>query len=93
MSATPVSIRLNGDTYKALCALSKERKRTVHWLMTEAIQRYAELESKREAFRKQTLEAWEEYAETGLHVTLDEVTDWVDTWGTEHEKAAPVCHG
>jgi len=49
-------------------------------------------EEKREAFRRETLAAWEEYAQTGLHVTMDEVTDWVKTWGTDEERDAPVCH-
>jgi len=92
MSAVPISIRLNDTTYYALGKLAKARKRTVHWLMTDAIQKYTELELKQEVFRKETLKAWEEYAETGLHLTLDEVSNWAETWGTDKEKAAPTCH-
>jgi len=51
-----------------------------------------EREEKRDAFRRETLKAWEEYVQTGLHVTLDEVTAWVETWGTDQERDAPLCH-
>ena len=41
---------------------------------------------------KQRLQSWQEYAETGLHVTGDEAIAWLETWGTEGEKDAPQCH-
>ncbi len=47
---------------------------------------------KRETFRQETLQAWEEYQETGLHVTSNEAIAWLKTWGEENEKTAPVCH-
>jgi len=43
-------------------------------------------------FHQEALQAWEEYKETGLHVTGAEVIEWLKTWGTEHERAAPTCH-
>ena len=57
-----------------------------------ARERLYEREEKREAFRQGAINAWNEYQETGLHVTGDEVIAWLDTWGEENEKAAPVCH-
>jgi len=92
MKANPVSIRLTSDVYDVLANLAKVRKRTVHWLMSDAIGKYVEQESKRETFRQETLKAWEEYADTGLHVTLDEVAVWTESWGTDEEKEAPECH-
>jgi len=92
MTANPVSIRLPSDVYDVLANLAKVRKRTVHWLMSDAISQYVAQESKRETFRKETIKAWEEYAETGLHVTLDEVAAWAESWGTDEERDAPTCH-
>ena len=43
-------------------------------------------------FRQDVINAWQEYQDTGLHVTGDEVITWLDTWGKENEQAAPVCH-
>jgi len=92
MTTNPVSIRLTSDVYDVLAHLAKVRKRTVHWLMSDAISKYVAQESKRENFRKETLKAWEDYAETGLHVTLDEVAVWAESWGSDAEQEAPTCH-
>ncbi len=45
-----------------------------------------------QAFKEEALSAWKHYQETGLHVTLEEVCDWLNTWGTPSEKEAPICH-
>lgn len=46
-------------------------------------------EEKRDAFRKDTIKARKEYQATGVHVSGDEVTAWLETWGEEDEVAAP----
>jgi predicted transcriptional regulator len=45
-----------------------------------------------ERHNREAVESWEHYQETGLHVTGEEVIAWVETWGTENEKKAPMCH-
>ena len=59
--------------------------------MREAIAQYVEREEKREALRQETLKAWEEFRETGLHATAEEVDQWLESWGTENERPAPEC--
>ena len=54
--------------------------------------RYVEREAAREAFLQQAREAWQEYRDTGLHVSSEEVLGWLATWGEDVEKEAPVCH-
>lgn len=95
MTATathPVAIKIDQDTRDRIKRLAEARHRTSHWLMREAISQYVEREEKRDAFRQDAINAWNEYRETGLHVTGDEVIAWLDTWGEENEKAAPACH-
>ncbi len=60
--------------------------------MREAIHQYVEREEKREAFRQDALKAWNEYEDTGLHVTGNEVRVWLETWGTDNELPVPTCH-
>ncbi len=60
--------------------------------MREAITQYVEREEKREAFRQDTLRAWDEYRTTGLHATAEEVDAWLASWGTDDEGPAPECH-
>lgn len=45
--------------------------------MREAIVQYVEREEKREAFKQEDIRAWEEYQQTGLHVTLEEADAWL----------------
>lgn len=88
----PIAIKIDQDTRNRVKRLAEARHRTSHWMMREAISQYVEREEKREAFRQDAINAWNEYQETGLHVTGDEVVAWLDTWGEENEKAAPICH-
>lgn len=87
----PIAIKIDQDTRDRVKRLAEARHRTSHWVMREAINQYVEREEKREAFRQDAINAWNEYQETGLHVNGDEVIEWLDTWGEENEKAAPVC--
>jgi predicted transcriptional regulator len=72
--------------------LAKAQRRTKHWIMREAIRQYVEREEKREEFRREAIQSWEEYQTTGLHLSADEVHAWLDGWGDENESPTPVCH-
>ncbi|MDH4215281.1 MAG: CopG family ribbon-helix-helix protein [Gallionella sp.] len=88
----PIAIKIDQDTRDRVKRLAEARHRTSHWVMREAINQYVEREEKREAFRRDAINAWNEYQNTGLHVTGDGIVAWLGTWGEENEKAAPVCH-
>jgi len=94
MTSTAVAVKIDDEIKKRLKNLAKTKRRSAHWLMREAITQYVEREDKRESFRQDAIRAWEEYQDTGLHVTGAEVRDWLDTWGTgtDNEKDAPPCH-
>jgi predicted transcriptional regulator len=91
-SIRPVAIKIDEDTRNRVKRLAEARQRSSHWMMLEAIRQYVEREEKREAYRQDGINAWNEYQKTGLHVSGDEVIAWLDTWGEENEQAAPVCH-
>jgi predicted transcriptional regulator len=88
----PVAIKLDDDTKARVKRLADARHRTSHWLMREAITQYVDREEKREAFRQDTLKAWEEYRTTGRHATVEEVETWLASWGTDSELPTPTCH-
>jgi predicted transcriptional regulator len=71
--------------------LASQRRRSAHWIMLEAIQQYVEREEARENFKQEALASWATYQETGQHLTGQEVRAWLNTWGTEDEKAVPKC--
>mgnify|MGYP001179588907 CR=1 FL=1 len=60
--------------------------------ISAAIQQYVEREEAREDFKHEALSAWAAYKETGRHLTGQEVRAWLNTWGTDDERAAPECH-
>ncbi len=49
-------------------------------------------ERRRESFRIQTLQAWDEYRLTGLHLNADEVDDWLMQIEQGADIEPPPCH-
>jgi predicted transcriptional regulator len=95
MTATasrPVSIKIDDDTKARVKRLADARHRTAHWLMREAITQYLEREEKREAFRQDTLKAWDDYRTTGRHVTADEADAWLAKLEQGIDAEPPECH-
>ena len=72
--------------------LASQRRRSPHWIMLEAIGQYVEREEARESFKQEALASWAAYQETGKHLTGQELRSWLNTWGSDDEKAAPECH-
>lgn len=89
----PVAIKIDEDTKARVKRLAEARRRTPHWLMREAITQYVDREEKREAFRQDTLKAWEAYRSTGLHVTADEADAWLAQLEQGSDVEPPACHG
>ena len=90
--ASPTSLKLDDELKGRVQHLAEVRRRSSHWIMREAIEQYVEREEKRESLRNETLNAWEEFQTTGLHVTAGEVEKWLSTWGTDGESTTPECH-
>ena len=49
-------------------------------------------EQRRESFRIQTLQAWEEYRVKGMHLNADEVDDWLIQLEQGADTEPPPCH-
>ena len=89
---TSLARELDRETQRRLNRLAEARQRSPHSMMNEAIAQYLEREEKSEVFRQETLDSWNEYQATGLHLTGEEVIAWLETWGDENELPAPECH-
>jgi len=87
-----LAIKLDDTTQGRLKRLGEARQRSTHWMMRQAVNEYLEREEKREALRREALESWQEYQQTGLHVTIEEVRQWVDSLGADNELEPPQCH-
>jgi predicted transcriptional regulator len=86
------SIKIDDDLKARVQHLAGLRRRTAHWIMREAIEQYVKREEARENFKQEALASWAAYQETGRHLTGQEVRAWLNTWGTDDDKAVPECH-
>ncbi|OZA28708.1 MAG: CopG family transcriptional regulator [Hydrogenophilales bacterium 17-64-11] len=91
-SIRPVVIKIDEDTRNRVKRLADARQRSSHWLMLEAIRQYVEREEKREAFRQDGINAWNEYQKTGLHVSLEEADAWLAQLEAGKDVEPPECH-
>lgn len=46
----------------------------------------------RKKFIDEAKESEAEYRKSGLHISLNECLDWMESWGTDHEKPVPQVH-
>lgn len=86
------SVKLDDDLKGRIKHLADARRRTPHWIMREAIAEYVEREEKRESFKREALEAWEDYQRTGLHLTGEEVDEWLAKLEAGEDAEMPACH-
>lgn len=89
--ASATMIELDDRIKARIRQLADARKQTSHRIMQEAIEQYVEREEKREVLRVETLDAWQEFEETGLHATAEDVDRWLAGWGTENGPPPPKC--
>lgn len=86
------SLKIDDGLKSRVQQLASQRRRSAHWIMLEAIQQYVDREEAQESFKQEALASWEAYKETGRHLTSQEVRTWLNSWGTDDEKAIPECH-
>ncbi|WP_442578094.1 CopG family ribbon-helix-helix protein [Mesorhizobium sp. ASY16-5R] len=86
------SVKIDDELKTRVQQVASQKQRSAHWVMREAIRQYVEREETRESFKQEALASWAEYKETGRHLTGEEVSRWLRTWGTEHETPVPECH-
>jgi len=87
-SVGSVTIKLDAADRARLSTLAAAKKRTLHYLMEEAILEYVKKEEARQNFITAAQSSFEHYKQTGLHITLDEFSNWVDQ--VQHNPTEPV---
>ena len=84
---------IDTNTKERVQRLAVARQRSPHWFMHEAIKQYVECEEKRDAFRQDAIEAWDEYRATGLHTISGEADAWLAKLEAGQDVGPPACHG
>lgn len=91
-SSGTVTVKLDPSDRDRISSLATLKKRTPHYLMKEAILEYVQREEARQNFIKAAETSFEHYKETGLHITLDEFSAWVDDVQNNPDAPITACH-
>jgi predicted transcriptional regulator len=91
-STSTTSLKLDVEMKARIQRLAESQRRTSHWIMREAIDEYVSREEKRQSFRQDAQAAWEDYQRTGLHLTNEEVGDWLAKIEAGEDAELPECH-
>jgi predicted transcriptional regulator len=86
MSVT--SIRLQPEIESPLEELAKKLDRSKNYLINQAIKEYVVRQSVEECRWEETLQALSSI-KAGRSVPESEVTDWLESWGTDKESSPP----
>ena len=87
-----VTVKLDPSDRARITSLATSKKRTPHYLLKEAIREYIDREEARQNFINVAERSYEHYKETGLHISLDEFSAWVDDVEKKPDAPMPVCH-
>ena len=87
-----VTVKLDPADRDRIATLATIKKRTPHYLMKEAILDYVKKEEARLNFIQAAETSFEHYKETGLHISLDELSIWVDDVQQNPGVPVPACH-
>jgi predicted transcriptional regulator len=86
---TTLGIKIDDEIRVRLKTLSQSRNHSTHQIMKNAILRYLDHEEEIERRNTEADHAWKEYQETGQYVSHEDMTAWLDTWGTDREIECP----
>lgn len=72
--------------------LAQDLGSSVHSIVIDAVDNHIELLKAKQAYDRQAMKAYQNFKETGLHITLNEFKDWVDSLEMDEPKDMPQCH-
>lgn len=90
--AVNLTIKLDSSHRDRLKSLAIVKKRTAHYLMKEAIERYIDVEEAQQTILKSVDESIVHYEATGVHITLNEVKTWAKELKINRNAQLPACH-
>jgi predicted transcriptional regulator len=86
------TIRCDENIMRQLDVIAESQNRSRSWVINQALLEYVDREARRAQYKTDVLASWKHYQDTGLHVTGEELTAWLETWGTDQPSEIPQCH-
>jgi predicted transcriptional regulator len=87
-----LTVKLDHTDRERLKSLAFAKKRTAHYLMREAIQKYLATEEAQQRFIEAAKNSLADYKKTGSHITLVEFSAWTKALKKNPKAAMPECH-
>lgn len=87
-----VTLKLDASCRDRLKQLATTKKRTSHYLMKEAIERYLKVEEAQQAIMQSVDDSIARFEATGLNITHKEVKAWAQELKTNRNAQLPECH-
>ena len=91
-TAGSVTIKFEAADRDRIAILATNKKRTPHYLMKEAILDYVKKEEARQRFIAAAESSFGHFKETGLHITLDDFSTWINRVQQDAATPIPACH-
>ena len=86
------SIKLAEDLPDRVRAIAQDEQRSANWIMNEAIRQYVEQKERRKEVLAEMRAAHEDYQRTGLHLTQEEVEEWMARRARGERVPVPKLH-
>lgn len=83
------AIKLDDETNDRLKVLARQRNRSAHWLLRDALQRYLAEEERYEREKAEDLAEYEDYLLTGKSIPNDTVASWLNELANGKKTAWP----
>jgi predicted transcriptional regulator len=87
-----VTVKLEESDRDRIKSLAAVKNRTPHYLMREAIQKYLEAEELELRFIAAAESSLNEYKLNGLHISLEEFSEWATMLKSSSDAPMPTCH-
>ena len=92
MRTATTALRLEPELKQRADALAAAEHSSFSAVVRDALNMYLSQREAERAELDEAIAAWKEYEQTGLHVTGEETSAWLRTWGTDSESESPECH-
>jgi predicted transcriptional regulator len=89
--AATVTLKLDASHRERLKSLASAKKRTAHYLMKEAIERYLTAEEAQQAVLSSVDESVADFEATGLHITLAQTKAWAKKLKANRSAQLSAC--
>jgi predicted transcriptional regulator len=91
-TASETTLKLDPVTTERVQRLAVARHRSSDEILREAVEEYVSRAEKREEFRQAALAVAEHYDMTGLHLTQEEMEEWMLKVEAGEDAPMPECH-